>query len=340
MELKYKLGILSVEGIVSPDKNIAIVISGDNFSAKALGHLFGLKNINYDGDVSLDARIYGKTDDIKYSSKIEIDNLKVEGREIPEVHAKLDGNSSNLKVEETFVKLKNSSFNLNGNVELNSFIPQNLNLVISIPKSPINDFCEYFPNMVKVADGSILGNLNITGNPSNPEITGDLHLNGNKIQLTSMKKPFTNVVFDMTTDDMITTVNTLKASMGKGLIEGYGKVDFKNASGSLDVHLKAEKLDLPFMTLEINNSSASIDVTGDVYNPEILGNIYIPRGKLGLNTSLIPEHSESKPIFDSLKYRVNIEIPRNFWVKNAFLNAEMKGKCSLRKQKMRTFITQ
>ena len=45
--------------------------------------------------------------------------------------------------------------------------------------------------------------------------------------------------------------------------------------------------------------------------------------------NLIPESSDSKPIFNSLKYRVNVEIPRNFWVKNAFLNAEMKGKCSV-----------
>ena len=160
----------------------------------------------------------------------------------------------------------------------------------------------YFPKVIKLADGTILGKLNVKGNPSNPEITGDLHLNGKKIQLTSMKKPFTNIVFDMTTKDMITTVNVLKASMGKGLIEGHGNVDFKNALGRLDVHLKAEKLDLPFSSLEINNASATVDVTGDIYNPNIVSNIFIPRGKLGLNTSLIPESSESKPIFDSLKY--------------------------------------
>ncbi len=329
LELKYKLGILAVEGVVSPDKKIAVTINGDNFSAKALGHMFGLTKLNYDGDIFLDARVYGTTDNIKYSSKVEVKNFNIEDRQIPEIHAKIDGDSSLLKVEETFVKLKNSSFNLNGDVNLTNFIPNNLNLKLSIPQSTIKDLSEYMPNLFKVAEGTVVGELNLTGNPTNPEITGDLLLNGSKIQLTSMKKPFTNVIFDMTTDDMITNVNTLKASMGKGLIEGYGKVDFKNSLGGLDVHLKAENLDLPFMSLEINNASASIDVTGDVYNPDFLGNIYIPRGKLGLNTSLIPESSKSKPIFNSLKYKVNIEIPRNFWVKNAFLNAEMKGKCSL-----------
>ncbi|MBR4570752.1 MAG: translocation/assembly module TamB, partial [Candidatus Riflebacteria bacterium] len=328
-ELKYKLGILSVEGLISAAKDIGIIIKGENFSAKALGHLFGLKDINFDGDLSLNGRVYGTTDNIKYSSQAEINKLTVEGKEIPLVQAKIEGDSKLLKIEETFVKLKNNSFDLKGNIALDNFVPNRLDVKLSIPNGPISDLSEYLPKVIKEADGSINGELNITGNPSNPEITGDLHLNGKKIQLTSMKKPFTNVEFDMTTDDMITTVNTLKASMGKGLIEGYGKVDFKNALGALDVHLRTEKLDLPFMSLEIFNASAAVDLTGDIYNPVFFSNIYIPRGRLGLNMNLIPESSDSKPIFNSLKYRVNVEIPRNFWVKNAFLNAEMKGKCSV-----------
>ena len=328
-ELKYKLGILSIEGLISAAKDIGIIIKGENFSAKALGHLFGIKSFDYDGDLSLNGRIYGTTDNIKYSSQAEINNLTVEGKEIPLVQAKIDGDSKLLKIEETFVKLKNNSFDLKGNIALDNFVPNQLDLKIAIPDGPISDLSEYLPKLIKEADGKIKGEINITGSPTNPEIIGDLHLNGKKIQLTSMKKPFTNVEFDMTTDDKITTVNTLKASMGKGLIEGYGKVDFKNALGALDVHLKTEKLDLPFMSLEIFNASAAVDLTGDIYNPVIFSNIYIPRGRLGLNMNLIPESSESKPVFNSLKYRVNIEIPRNFWVKNAFLNAEMKGKCSV-----------
>ena len=328
-ELKYKLGILSVSGLISAAKNVGINIKGDNFSAKALGHLFGLKNINYDGAVSLNGKVYGTTDDIKYSYQTEINNFTIEGKEIPLVQAKIEGDSRLLKIEETFVKLKNNSFDLKGTISLDNFVPNNLDLKISIPNGPISDLSVYLPKVIKEAEGLIKGELNITGSPSNPEIIGDLHLNGKKIQLTSMKKPFTNVEFDMTTDDKITTVNTLKASMGKGIIEGYGKVDFKNALGALDVHLRTEKLDLPFMSLEIFNASAAVDLTGDIYNPVIFSNIYIPRGRLGLNMNLIPESSKSEPIFNSLKYRVNVEIPRNFWVKNAFLNAEMKGKCSV-----------
>lgn len=329
LELKYKLGILSVEGLISSERKAGIIIKGDNFSAKALGHLFGLKNINYDGDVSLNARIFGDLSNIQYSSQTDINNFIIEGREIPLIQAKIQGDSTLLKIEETFIKLKNSTLDLKGDVVLDAFIPKELKLKLSIPEEPITDLSTYLPKVIKSAEGSIKGNLSITGNPSNPEITGDLHLNGKKVQLTSMKKPFTNIVFDMTTDDMITTVNTLKASMGKGKIEGFGNIDFKNALGKLDVHLKCEKLDLPFMSLEINNASASVNLTGDVYNPVLYSNIYIPRGKLGLNTSLFPESSNSEPIFNSFKYKVNVEVPRNFWVKNAFLNAEMKGKCTV-----------
>ncbi len=329
LELKYKLGLLAVQGIVSSDKNIAVHIDGDNFSAKALGHLLGIRSFNYDGDIQIDARIFGTIDNVKYGAKTEINNLNIEGNNIPLVQAKIDGDKNKIKIEETFIKLKNSSFNLAGEVLLDNYIPNKLDLNMYIPQSPITDLTEYLPNIIKTADGDITGKLIISGNPINPKITGDLHLNGKKIQLASMKKPFTNVVFDMTTDDMVTTINTLNASMGKGVINGYGNVDFKNALGKLDIHIRTEKLDLPFLSLEINNASASLDLTGDIYNPVIDSSIYIPRGKLGLNSSLIPESSTSKPIFHSLKYNFDIEVPRNFWVKNPFLNAEIKGKCSV-----------
>ncbi len=326
LELKYKLGILSIEGILSPDKDIAIVINGDNFSAKALGNLFGYKGIDFDGDLTLNSRIYGKIDDVKYSSSADIDNLTIEGRSIEKVHANVEGNSRIININETYIKLKNSSFDMKGHIDLDNFVPNNLDIKLSIPEGPIKDFNEYFPSIIKIAEGNLGALLSIMGNPTNPRITGDLHLNANKIQLAMMKKAFTNVVFDITTDDMITNVNKLEATMGKGKIYGFGNADFKNALGKLDIHVKAEKLDLPFQNLDISNASASIDLTGDIYNPDVKGYVYIPKGKLNLNTSLIPESSNSKPVFESLKYFLEVEIPRNFWVKNPFVNAELKGK--------------
>lgn len=329
LELKYKLGLLSIEGVLSPDKDIAVLINGDNFSAKALGNLFGIKGIDFDGDVTLNTRVFGKINDIKYSSTTEINSLVVEGREINKVQAIIEGDSKKLNINETFIKLKNSSFDIKGNVELDNFIPQNLDVKLSIPESPIKDFNEYMPDVIKTADGKMKALISITGNPANPKITGDLHLDAKKIQLSKMKKPFTDIEFDITTNDMITSVNKLQANVGKGNISGFGNVDFKNADGKLDVHIKAEKLDLPLQNLDISNASATLDLTGDIYNPDIKGYVYIPRGKLSLNTNLIPQTTTSKPIFETLKYFFEVEIPRNFWVKNPFVNAELKGKCSI-----------
>ena len=329
LELKYKLGILAIEGVISPDKELAVLINGDNFSAKALGNLFGCKGIDFDGDVTLNARIFGNVNDIKYSSVAEINNLTIEGRSIDKVHANLEGDSQKLNINETYIKLKNSSFNIKGNIDLDQFVPTNLDIKLSIPEGPIKDFNEYFPSIVKVADGKFGALLSIVGKTTNPRITGDLHLNANKIQLAMMKKAITDVVFDITTDDMITNINKLEAKIGKGKIYGFGNADFKNSLGKLDIHVKAEKLDLPLQNLDISNASATLDLTGDIYNPDVKGYVYIPKGKLNLNTGLIPETSNSKPIFESLKYFLEVEIPRNFWVKNPFVNAELKGKITV-----------
>ena len=329
LELKYKLGILSIEGQIASNGELSFFVKGDNFSAKALGALLGAKGFEYDGDVFFTTKVIGNVDDPKFTSIAVIDNFILAGKSIDKIKAKLEGSKSMLNIDDTFIKLKNTSFDLKGQVALNNFIPEELDLKLSIPEGPITDLSFYLPEFIKTAEGRLTAALILLGNPSSPKIIGDLNLSAKKIELTKMKKAFTDVVFDITTDDLITTVNTLKASMGKGSVNGYGTIDFKNALGKVDIHVKTEKLDLPFHSVDISNASGTLDILGDIYNPDISGYLYIPKGKVALNSGLIPENTNTKPIFETLKYRFEVEIPRKFWVKNSFLNAELKGKVSV-----------
>ena len=324
-ELKYKVGIISAQGILSKDKKISALITGDNFSAKALGSLFKANMLDYDGEVSLNARIFGNLENPEYSTELIAKNVVVEERLIPEIKANVVGTKDILNVENTYVKFKNSCFDLKGSVDLINFIPNTLKLNLNIPTTSISDVAEYMPKNVKEAIGTLTADLNITGKASNPEVTGDLHLFADRISIQRMKKPLKNLVLIVTTNNMITNVDNMSVEIGDGTLKGNGSIDFLNASGSLDLHLKAVNLDLPLENMEFSDASATFDVSGDVYNPVVKGFIYLPKSKINLTTNLIPEKTESNNLLNSLKYDIAVVIPKNFWVKNPFLNAELQG---------------
>jgi hypothetical protein len=330
LEFKYRLGIIGVEGVVIPGKSLALMVNGKDFSLKALGRLFDLPNWNYDGSISMSARLYGDMQDLKLKADAGIDDFVIAGRKIPEVRARIEGDKSAITVEDARIKLPASSFNLKGKVNLaEGYRPINLNMRLFVPESPLTDLPEYLPDIFREASGTIKADLNLTGRPSNPQIAGDLSIKADTLSFSNMRKPLTKVDFAMSTHDMIVNIDTLEAHLGRGKLSGRGQVDFRDSLGSISANISGEKLDLSFMNLEVNGASASIDITGDLYNPVINGKILVPRGKFNLTTDVFSRKRKFDLFFDSLAYHFDIEVPRNFWVRSSFLNAEMRGKFAL-----------
>jgi autotransporter translocation and assembly factor TamB len=330
LELKYRLGILGVEGVVVPGKSLALMVNGKDFSIKALGRLFDLPNWNYEGNLSLSARLFGDLHDLKLKADAGISELVIAGRSIPEVRGRVEGDKSRIIVEDAHITLPNSSFNLKGNIDLaEGYKPININMHLSVPHGPLTDLVDYLPEVFREASGTIVADLNLTGRPTNPQIAGDLHLKADTLAFSNMRKPLTKVDFALSTQDMVINIDTLEAHLGRGKLSGRGQVDFRNSLGSVSAHLSGEKLDLSFMNLEVNGASASIDIGGDLYNPIITGKVLVPRGKFNLSTEIFTRRRKLDLFFDSLAYRFDIEVPRNFWVRSSFLNAEMRGKFSI-----------
>ncbi|MBU1107916.1 MAG: translocation/assembly module TamB domain-containing protein, partial [Candidatus Riflebacteria bacterium] len=330
LELKYRLGILGVEGVVVPGKSLALMVNGKDFSMKALGRLFDLPKWNYEGSLSLSARLFGDLNDLKLKADARIDDFIIAGRKINEVRARVEGDKSRIVFEEARITLPASSFNLKGNIDLaEGYRPINMNMHLSVPQGPLTDLPEYLPEVFREASGTIRADLNLTGKPSNPLITGELHLKADSLAFSNMRKPLTKVDFAMSTKDMLINIDSLEANLGRGKLSGRGQVDFRDSLGSITASISGEKLDLSFMNLEVNGASASIDISGDLYNPVVKGAVLVPRGKFNLTTDLLSRRRKLDLFFDTLAYHFDIEVPRNFWVKSAFLNAEMRGKFSI-----------
>ncbi len=330
LELKYRLGVLGIEGIVAPGKNVAMIVNGKDFSLKAIGRLFDLPNWNYDGNISLNARIFGAVDDLKVKAAANIDELVFAGKKIPGVQAKVEGDAKKITIEEALVRLPSSSFNLKGDVELAAgYLPEKIDLHLFVPPAPLDDLPFYLPQVFREASGTIKADLNLAGRPNNPEITGELRLEADQLGFSSMRKPLTNVVFAMSTNDRIINLDELSANLGRGKVVGTGNVDFRDNIGSISADISGEKLDFSFMNLDISGASAAFRIDGDLYNPEIKGKVHVPRGKFNLTTDVLAKRRSFDLFFDSLAYHIDFIVPRNFWVKNSFLNAEMRGNFSV-----------
>ncbi len=330
LELKYRQGILGVEGVFTPEKNVALMINGRNFSVKAIGSFFDLPNWNYDGSLSVEARLFGDIASAKLKGSARIEDFVVAGRKIPEVRASVDGDRQGFDIDDAQVKLTTSSFNLDGRVDLDpGFVPANINMHLFIPQGPISDLAVYVPELFREASGTVKADLMLTGRPGNPEIAGDLHLTADQLAFSNMRKPLTNVNFQISTDDRVINIDKLEANLGRGKLSGFGQVDFRDSTGSITANISGQKLDLSFMNLELSNASAAIVITGGLYNPVLAGKVFVPRGKFNLTSDILGKRKPVDFFFDTLNYRFDFEIPRNFWIKSSFLNSEMRGKFSI-----------
>ncbi|GAB4280033.1 MAG: hypothetical protein Kow0029_24370 [Candidatus Rifleibacteriota bacterium] len=330
LELKYRQGILGIEGIFKPGGEAALVFTGKDFSLRALGSLLDLPDWEYNGNLSANASVFGTYPELKLRADAKIDDFEIANRKIQGVTAKLSGDTRMLNLEEFRVQLPASSFDLKGKVgisDLKDF--ESIDLYLTIPKGPISDLPGFMPSIIRQASGTMEGDLHLFGKSDSPKIIGEFKLSADELGISGMRKPFKKVDFAVSTNDQIINIDKLEAKLGKGSIKGEGLINFRDGPGSITARISGEKIDLSFLNFEINKASATFNIGGNLYNPEILGDVKVPRGKFYINTDLLKDRPGLNLFLNSLKYRINVEVPRNFWLKSSFLNAEMRGKFSV-----------
>jgi autotransporter translocation and assembly factor TamB len=330
LELKYRQGILGVEGTLKPGEETALMIKGRDFSVKALGSLFDLPQWGYDGELSLDASIFGRLPDLNLRADAEIKQFDIQGRKIPSISARVSGDTRQLEVEKFKVQLPQNSFNMKGKLNLKDYTQiENIQMDLNIPQGPLSDLPDFLPSIFRQASGTIKADLKLEGNPASPQITGALKIDADELGISGMRKPFNNVKFALSTNDNIINIDQLEGKLGRGTITGDGQINFRDGPGSITAKISGNDIDFSFLNFEINRASASFDLGGNLYNPEVYGDVFVPRGKFLINTDLLKDRPGLDLFFNSLKYKINVEVPRNFWLESSFLNAEMRGKFSI-----------
>ena len=330
LELKYRQGILGVEGVFKPDQKTALVFTGRDFSLRALGRLLDLPEWDYEGSLSANATVFGTYPELKLRADANIANFEIADKKIDGLSARISGDTKQLQLEELKVVLPSSCFEMKGRVEHKDFSElTKLDLDLTIPKGPISDLPGFLPTIFRQASGTIEAELKLAGDPEQPKISGELKLSADELGVSGMRKPFKNLKFEVSTDDSIINIDQMVANLGKGQIRGEGNINFRDGPGSITAKIEGQKLDFSFLNFELEKASASFDIAGNLYNPVVRGDVLVPRGKFHISTDLLKDRPGLNLFFNSLNYHINVNVPRNFWLKSSFLNAEMKGRFSV-----------
>lgn len=328
LELGYQNGVLQCEGVFKPGENIALHINGKNFSVEALAGLLDLPDAGYEGDLSFDARLVGELPKPKLYISTAIDNFVAVDRKISKIQFDAELDEQHIKIKEGRVSLPNNHCTVSGTVHLQeNFKPSLFDLKLRVPHGSIEDIAFYMPDIIKSASGTAQLDIAMTGTPDKPVIIGDCMIDAEIIQLKDLRRPIKNLKMLVSTKDMHVNLDTFHFELGRGKVVGDGFVDFKDSAGTLALNLVGEKLDIEYLTIDLDNADISVKIDGDIMNPRVISNVHLPKSKFTLNTDLFMRSSEPLKLpFHTFTYDIRVDIPRNFWVKSSFLNSEFAGK--------------
>ncbi|MBF0410006.1 MAG: translocation/assembly module TamB domain-containing protein [Candidatus Riflebacteria bacterium] len=324
-------GILELVGSCKLAGPCDFTFSGTKIPLSFVGNVFRKSNLGIDGMLSAKGGMAGTYPDLSLNGAIKVENLSYGGKVIPEISAKVKLNKAGGKVEPFVISLPGSKIILNGFFPFpKGENPGVLDITVNVASGPLDDLLYYFPQYFNKAIGSVHASIRFFGNPLAPVISGEAKLEAAVLGSPDMKQPLRNVELGLTTKGGVVLLSPVKAMFGKGLLHGDGAINFCDGIGSLTARIFGENLDFNMSGLELKKAKASFSASGTLYNPIIRGNIYLPQGKFQISDNLFKTNNATFSLpLKSLDYAFEIEIPRNFWLRNSFVNAEMKGKMTL-----------
>ncbi|HOY65487.1 MAG TPA: translocation/assembly module TamB domain-containing protein [Candidatus Ozemobacteraceae bacterium] len=325
-ELKYRQGVFGAEGTWDPAGMTALTLTGRDFSLRALGNLLEIPDWTADGSLSFDGGIVGSFPGLRLDADIDVKDLAFRNRKIPEITGRIEVTPGMLMLEDVDINLRHTGIGITGRVPIPGGTgSEPIDVAIEIASGPIEDLPLLLPEAFAEASGTMHASLRLFGRPRAPAVSGELNLAADVLGLRGMKVPLKHVQIGLTTKDGVVRLEPLRATMGRGVLEGTGLVDFQDGNGAVNAHLSGQKLDLNWNAVEVSGASASIDLGGSLYRPVVRGRVRIPKGRALIGDMKAISTTKLPLPLEELDYRFDIEIPRNFWVKNSFMNAEMRG---------------
>jgi hypothetical protein len=192
--------------------------------------------------------------------------------------------------------------------------------------------------------GDVHAEADIEGTLSAPSYRGHFQLRNGTVKVWQLVDPFTEVNLRMSLADSVATIEQAtavsKSGDVKGEITASGKMIFRTLT-TLDYNLRIEGKNVP-VNYELADFEGRFDfsLVGEGYNPPLIyGDVFTHeayyRDPFEAVDSL--ELMATEVEIDTTRWdiNINVEIPKNAWVKNEDVNAELEGDLRILREKGR-----
>ncbi len=327
-ELKYRQGVFGIEGLVDPKGAIALALTGRDFSARALARLVKRSSPKLRGTLSLKGGVTGTLADPKFSAQLLLKDFGPQASQtIPLIDTRCIVTRQGVRLAPLQVRLPSTALSAHGDIGFNGLGIGKIDMLVEVASGPIKDLTYYFPGVFSQAQGSLAGRMHVVGDWPTPALEGNLKLIASAVAIPGMRRPFTDVQVGVSHRDGRLILAPVTARVGKGVVNGTGEVDFRSASPSIKLDVSGKNLDMTARDLEFRRVGLTVSVRGEPYRPVVRGAIKIPRGRITLSDRLVrPSQAKLRLPFESLDYVFDVDAPGNVWLRNSFMNAEMRGK--------------
>ena len=207
----------------------------------------------------------------------------------------------------------------------------------------LNEFVS--PNEMKEMQGMLNGKIKVTGTIGNPVMNGNMNLEGGSLKVIPANIRLKDITADMAFKPGKIILNKCKAS-SNGNFSATGDISLKGyQTQSLNLQMNADN----FRVINTRNYKAVISMnttlTGSLTHPRLRGNLSVNNGTIYLDNfgtksvETVQLNQQKKysdiSLYDSLDVDMNLNIIRNFWLRNRTspeMALELNGKVEVSKK--------
>jgi len=199
-------------------------------------------------------------------------------------------------------------------------------------------FVPLFLSELPDVSGTLAFDVAITGDPSDPSVTGWMVVTGASARSEALNQTFQRVEADVRLAPQRLLIDRCEVESPRGLLLVSGEVALSRASvEGLDLRLQAdafEAMNRPELNMALG---ADLRLTGSPSAPQVTGEARLDRAVVRLSDFIeAPPDPESiwrtVPFFADMVADVQVSAAKNVWFRDQDLNVEIEGDVDLRKK--------
>ena len=174
------------------------------------------------------------------------------------------------------------SFSEGGSLELDgsySFNEEELNLSSRLQELPVSFLLSFFGDQI-AGDGQLNGNFRAEGTPANPNLSGDLELSGNQLEV-GIWAPIENYRGQIELNKGRALINELRGDFVDGDFQIGGQLNLLDRENFWDLKLNSRKLYFDYGSLE-GDFDTDLSFAGPLMEPLLAGELDVYDFRIGI----------------------------------------------------------